>query len=111
MTTIFCQAQEFASGRTHCGRCRLDWLGSVQAGERIPCKSKADPPIGIPHMIATLLQQAKIVTDSQHAAIAAGYRREPYAPELRRAAVIAAAAQLLEKINADERIMEILKGG
>lgn len=109
MTDFFCQALDF-SGRMYCARCRLDWPTSAPAAEVPKCKPKADPPIGLTEMSVTLRAEAKRTTDSQQACVAGKFRTEPYAPEMRKAAVMMAAAQLLERVYRDERMMAILKG-
>ena len=107
MTDFICQAIDFA-GHMWCGRCRLDWLA---AAKNVPgCKPKADPPIGIPTMYEGLTAEAGRIADSQHAAIAAKLRTAPNESEMRRYAVLMAAAQLLAKIHQDKQIMELLKG-
>lgn len=107
MTDFFCQALDFC-GVTWCGRCRLNWTTGVANAPK--CKAKADPPIGIVEMHGMLMAQAKRVTDSQQACIALKFRTEPYQEEMRLAAVLMAAAQLLERVYKDEQIMELLKG-
>jgi hypothetical protein len=108
MTEFMCQALDFY-GATWCGRCRLNWTTGVSNAPK--CKPKADPPIGISEMYTTLTHEAKRLTDSQAVCIAAKFRTEPYQPEMRKAAVMIAAAQLLEQVYRDERIMQLLKAG
>jgi hypothetical protein len=108
VTEPFCQALDF-DGTTWCGRCRQHWTTGVSNSP--PCKLTADPPIRIPEMVATLTGESQRKTDSQAACIAAKVRTEPYQPEMRKAAVLTAAAQLLDRVQGDKRIMELLKGG
>src|SRR5262249_33952166 len=107
MTDFICQAQDF-NGHMHCGRCKLDW----PAGKKdVPgCKPKADPPIGMATMYVELLDTAKRIADSQHAAIGAKLRITSEPSEMRCHAVLMAAAQLIERVYRDERIMALLKG-
>jgi hypothetical protein len=106
MTEFLCQSIDFA-GTTWCGRCRLNWTTGARDAPK--CKPKADPPIGVPTMYTELVAEAGRITDSQHAAILAQMRTEPYAPEMRRVAVLMAAAELLALIYRDKQIMELLK--
>jgi len=106
MTQFMCQALDF-SGTTWCGRCRLNWSTGVSSAPA--CKPKADPPIGMTEMYGTLTGEAKRVTDSQDVCIKAKFRTEPDGGEMRKAAVIMAAAQLIERVYRDERIMALLK--
>jgi hypothetical protein len=108
MTEFVCQALDF-NGRMYCGRCRLDWPAAAAEANVPRCKPKADPPIGITEMWLTLTAEAKRTTDSQHACIEMKFRTEPYQPEMRKAAVMIATAQLLEQVYRDERIMQLLK--
>jgi hypothetical protein len=107
MTDFQCGALDFA-GHTYCSRCRLEWPTGLAAAPA--CKPKADPPIGIETMYRVLTDQAQYVADSQLAAIEAGFRTRPYEPEMRKHAVLMAAAQLLARIYQDKQIMDLLKG-
>jgi hypothetical protein len=108
MTEFYCQALDF-HGTMWCGRCKLNWTTGVSNAPK--CKPKADPPINIPEMYSTITGQAKNITDSQAALLAAKLRTEPYPGEMRRAAVLTAAGQLLERVYKYQQIMDLLKGG
>jgi hypothetical protein len=107
MTDFMCQALDF-HGHTYCSRCRLDWPTGVACSPQ--CKPKADPPIGLVTMYEGLTSQANRIIDSQQALIAAKARITPDEGEMRRRAVLMAAAQLIERVYRDERIMGLLKG-
>jgi hypothetical protein len=109
MSNFVCQAQEYA-GRMWCGRCGTSWDVKSEADIGGACKPKADPPIGFAEMETTVRGQALAIIASQHAAVKAGFRGDPYLPELRKAAVLMAVAVILERVRGDERIMALLKG-
>ncbi len=108
MNGFVCQAQEYA-GRMWCGRCGTSWDVKDESDVAGACKPKAEPPIALAEMEQGARGAALAILGSQHAAVNAGYRREPYMPELRKAAVLMAAAALLERVRGDARIMELLK--
>ena len=108
MNDFVCQAEEYA-GRMVCGRCNLSWANAAESGRG--CKPKADPPIGLVEMHAVALGQAQSIIGSQHAAVNAEFRKEPYMPLLRQAAVMVAVAGLVERVRGDKRILELLGGG
>lgn len=107
MTVFICHADLYATTMV-CGRCNQSW---PKGGNPKPCKAKADPAIGFDDMIDTLERQARLMTAGQWALVAAGTRTSPYMPELRKAAVLDAAAQLLARIKGDKKIVELLKSG
>lgn len=106
MTDFICQAIDF-HGHTYCSRCRSDWPTGTSTSPA--CKPKAVPPIGMVTMYEDVVGQANRIIDSQQALIAAKVRITPDEGEMRRHAVLMAAAQLIERIYRDTRIMELLK--
>jgi hypothetical protein len=108
MSVLYCQAEEYA-GRMVCGRCNQAW--TADSNERPHCKDKADPPITLGEMIRVSLNEARRIVDSQRACVNAEFRKEPYMPELRNAAVLVAVADTLGRVRRDERIMKLLQGG
>ena len=106
---MFCRADEFANGRTICGRCRLEWATGA-APDAIPaCKPKAAPPIESAEMTDVLRRAAEDTMASQRALIAGRFRVLPHDGEMRRAAVLRAAAELIERVAADATIVERLR--
>ena len=106
---MFCQAEEFANGRTICGRCRLEWATGA-APDAIPaCKPKASPPVASAEMTEVLRRVACDVVASQRALVAGRFRVLPHDGEMRRAAVLRAAAELIERVAADATIVERLR--
>jgi|SRR5579883_2243985 hypothetical protein len=108
MTGFVCEAELF-QGRMCCGRCGLSWDVDDEGAAAGACKPKADPPIGLAEMEQAVRSQARMLVHSQHAAVSAGYRSAPYMPELRKAAVLMAAAAVLERIAGDPRLVAMLK--
>src|SRR5579859_3259486 len=107
--TALCEAVEFLGCHMACGRCGMSWDG-IQPERWPACKPKADPPITLAEMIVVARNLADAVIASQTACVAAGFRAEPYMPQLRQAAVLRATMQLLERVRDDKRVIEMLKG-
>lgn len=103
-----CEASEFGA-LTACGRCALTW--ETRAETRPPCKPKAHPPISLNEMIDTARGEGQRALASQRALVAAAMRSAPYMPELRKASLCFAIANLLERVRDNPKIVDALKGG
>ena len=106
---MLCQAEEFPNGRTLCARCRLDWPTATGPNLVPECKPKAVPAIGAAEMTAALRDVARNTIASQCALIASGCRLVPHDGEMRRAVVLRAAAELIERVAGDATIVERLR--
>lgn len=103
---FWCEAEEFA-GLMFCGRCDLQ--GGAVGPKGNGCLPKAKPPIGLAEMREVARAVAEREIGSQHAAVNAEFRKEPYMPALRQAAVLYAMAKLVERVEADKEFLERLR--
>lgn len=110
MTEIDCEAVEIGD-RMVCPRCNQDWPGDFWAREPLVCKQRPDPPIGIAEMAQACRLAALQWIEQAQLAVKCGVRMAPSKVTLRRAAVIRAAARTLERVKADDVIMQRLRGG
>ena len=74
------------------------------------CRPKAAPPVASAEMIAVLRAVARDTIASQRALVAGGFRTVPHDGEMRRAVVLRAAAELIERVAGDAAIVERLTG-
>ena len=105
-----CQAEEFSNGRVICPRCRLDWPAGTGPDAMPACRPKAAPPVASAEMIAVLRAVARDTIASQRALVAGAFRTVPHDGEMRRAVVLRAAAELIERVAGDAAIVERLTG-
>jgi len=105
---------------TACGRCGQLWVGD----EAVPCKGRADRPIGLDEMRVVVEGLANDIEDRQPFlvtlradAVAHGdtktadsLRNAPRMEELRRAAVLRAIAGLVDRIEGGAEIKKRLRG-
>jgi hypothetical protein len=75
------------------------------------CKDKADPPITFAEMEHVARRLAADIVASQHALVKVARSSEPYMPELRKAAVLAAIVTVVAKLGAEKVRIEVERSG